>query len=91
MTVGLRVYDPVTREVTLEITDRITRIIGSIQGNGSITIPANVQDSDLFNFSVSQNGNAYELAKVAVIYNSNQSFATVSNSRNGITTYVGAY
>lgn len=42
MTVGLRIRDRVTGAVTLEITDRISRIVGSVEtgaGAGSISVP----------------------------------------------------
>ena len=42
MTVGLRIRDRVTGVVTLEITDRVTRIIGRVYtgaGPGSISVP----------------------------------------------------
>lgn len=49
--VGLRVRDPVTQEITLDITDRITRTIGQVDtgtNDGFIDVPAFAEGTPWF-------------------------------------------
>lgn len=92
MSAGLRVYDPTTGKVMLETTDKITRIVGKLSGNGSVPLPDST--SDYFTFSsaiTTDNPDPFVVAAVTVVIDTVAMTATVSNSADWIMTYVGVY
>ena len=90
MTIGLKIYKENSDIVTLDVTDRITRLIGSITGNGSITVPDD--GSTIFTTPVittSTTFDAFDAAKATVKIEGRT--VTVSGAQSYLLTYVGVY
>ena len=90
MSAGLRIYDPVTHKVTLEITDRISRIVGTIYGNGSLSVPSTVKSVMYYiAANTTEAVNAFAIASTVVTVTPTQ--VTVTNAPSWAVTYVGGY
>lgn len=92
-TVGLRISDPVLGGYSVDTTDRMARLIGSIAGSGVIALPRSA--GNYYHFCIANadiaSSVSYTVGNVTVAYNLAEKTATVTSPQSWIVTYIGEF